>query len=99
MAKCVKPKLGDHSGKVINPLPTFTAAYVFIQRNPGKIYKSQGKKDFEAIATVSKRGERKGWKVIKFKTAKSEHRAYKKCWGHITNYAGVHIDIYTTEVK
>lgn len=98
MAKCKKPSLGPHYGRVQNPM-TFTAAYAFIQNNPGKIYKSTGGKDFEAIATFSKQGERKNFKVIKFITAKSEHMAYKKCWGRVTNYAGVHIDIYTTEIK
>lgn len=98
MAKCKKPTLGPHYGKVNNPIPTFTAAYAFVQNNPGKIYKSIGRKDFEAIATVSQSGERKGFKVIKFKTKKSEERAYKKCWGHVTNYAGTHIDIYTTKI-
>jgi hypothetical protein len=99
MAKCKKPSLGPHYGRVQNPIPTFTAAYAHVQKYPGKIYKSTGGKDFEAIATVSQSGERKDWKVIKFKTKKSEDRAYKKCWGRVTNYAGAHIDIYTTQIK
>ena len=98
MARCIKPSLGPHQGRAQNPIRLFAAAYSFIQNNPGKIYSSRGGTDFQAIATVSKQGQRKGCKVIKFKTAKSEHWAYKKCWGRVTNFSGVHIDIYTEHI-
>ena len=62
--KCKKPSLGPHYGRVQNPISTFTAAYAFIQNHPGKIYTTRPRngngKDFEAFATVSQKGKRKG---------------------------------------
>jgi len=101
--KCKKPSLGPHYGRVQNPISTFTAAYAFIQNHPGKIYTTRPRngngKDFEAFATVSQKGKRKGWQVINFKTAKSEAKSYKKCWGHMTNISGVHIHMYTSVIR
>jgi len=98
MAKSKKPSLGPHKGTAQNPIGSFTAAYSFILNNPGKIYTSKGGKKFKAVATLSQKGPRKGWKVIKFKTENSEGRAYKQCWGHVTNYSGDHIDVYTEHI-
>lgn len=99
MAKCTKPSLGPHYGKANNPIRTFTEAYTFVQSNPGKIYTTPNGTEFEAFARISKSGIRKGWKVIIFKTGKSEAKSYKMCWGHKTNISGVHIHMYTEAIQ
>lgn len=94
----VRPTLGPCADIAKNHIATFEEAYAFVEKHPEWGYETSEGASFTATATTFKKGKRKGERVIKFKTKRSEATVCEKCWGHVTNCNGTHIDMYTIEI-
>lgn len=93
--KIVKPSRPPNDGFCPNRL-AFDEAYEQVKNNPNKQYETTGNQTpFKAIATKTSKGVHQGDKVIRFITGTEKGRAYKCCWGHITNCNRTYIDCYT----
>lgn len=97
VSKIVKPSRDAHSGHVTNKL-TFNQVYTMAQNNPEVEYYTSGNQTpFTVSASIATRGKHKGEPVIIFRSDGSERaRAYKCCWGHVTNCGRTYIDCYTS---
>jgi len=91
-----KANIGRHAGAVSNR-KIFAEAYAQVLTNPHATYQTTGNQtSFTAQAYVTRKGNHKGEKVIRF--APNNEYVYECCWGHETNCAGSHIDCYTAAI-
>lgn len=89
-----RPTRPPHDGTVVNP-NSFQAARQNLGVGVQQLQTGAGT-PFTAEAHLPGKGDHVGQPCIWIKNANgSVAYIYEECWGHITNYAGVYIDIYT----
>jgi hypothetical protein len=105
MPKYTKPSIGKHALQVPvnNPFNQFNQAYLFVRRNPNRIYttvptnRRKGIK-FKAEADLAKSGKHKSQQMIRCKTQKSIVYIYDCCWNYQSNCSGTHINTYSEAI-
>lgn len=89
------PTVDRHFG-TINNGKSFEEACHFITNSSEKIYKTYSGKVFTAKVKVASKGPNINKPVIIFySNGKEFARAYKCCWGHVTNCNRTYIQFYT----
>ena len=93
-----RPTVEPHFGVVENS-KTFEEAFNFLSQNEGLLFRTNSGKEFTAEARITKKGPKKGKRVIVFKQSNKEYaRSYSCCWGSKTNCNRTYIDPYTDKL-
>ncbi len=93
-----RPTRPPHDGAVINPNSFNSARQNLLASGLQNLTTASGT-PFTAEAHIPSKEDHVNEKCIWIKNANgSVAYIYEQCWGHITNYSGTYIDVYTPKL-